>query len=1192
MDQLKAALESALSGRGSLVMIVGEPGIGKTRLAEEFGVYAGLRGAQVLTGRSYEGEVALPYRPFVEAFRQYAQARPDPELRRELGEGAPEVAKLVSEVRRRFPDIPEAPPLEPDAERLRLFESVTTFVHNAAAANPLVILLDDLHWADKPSLLLLRYLARSIGGQRVLLLGAYRDVELDRTHPLAEVVADLRRERLYRRLLLRGLSEEDVLAFVTAIEPSDESAAQRQVLAAALYRETEGNPFFMSEVLSHLMEEGKFYREAGRWTSKVTSISDFGIPEGVREVVGRRLSRLSEGCNRVLTLASTMTGGFSWEELKAITGESESALLDLLDEALAAQVIQERRTDHGATYDFSHALIRQTLYGELSTPRRVVLHRQIGEALEELHARNLEPHLAELAHHFYQAAPGGDVDKAIEYATRAGDRAVDLLAYEEAAGHFETALLALDLRDRPEERQRYDLLMALGQAYTRADVPEKAAATLEQAVQFAEALGDPRLQGEAAIRYAMAVSRGPLHGNKAAVPALQRAIDAMGEEMSPLLASLLAWLSMALTDSTGRTPALEPALTIAMRAKDVASRVQRPGARALALQALHAALLGPEHTEERLVVANERLQIAQDARNLVQILSAYMDRIRDLAELGDMQEVEREIVIASDLAEQMREPLSSGLRPLWSCMRAAMQGRYDEAERSVLQLLPVAQRTQNPNLLSTAQVQLAHIRLEQGRLVGGDQFVQQLGEEAKTMPLVQANLAIFYLETERPEQAREWFERLGAHDFTDIPITGVASTNWIWTMSLAATASCRLKDQRRAVLLYDCLLPYASRNMISGLATLCAGSVARPLGMLARTMERWEEAEGHLEHALAFNEKIGAWPWLARTRYEYALMLQERGRPEDRDKAQRLVNQALATFEELGMKKDVERALALKLQLQGVDTTSPYSSIDAVASAVQAEQPDLRPHAAPDGTVTILFTDIEGSTTLNERLGDQRWLEVLRAHNAIVREQVRAHGGYEVKTEGDGFMVAYPSAGRALESAIAIQRALAAYNQSAEEPVYVRIGLHTGEPIAEEEDFYGTAVNMAARIGARAAGGQILVSEVVRQLVAGKEFALTDRGAAVLRGFQDPTRVYEAVWHPEGVEAQKRVTPAYPARLTNREVEVLRLIAAGKSNQEIADELVISLNTVLHHVSNIFAKTGVANRAEAAAYASRHGLAL
>ena len=192
------------------------------------------------------------------------------------------------------------------------------------------------------------------------------------------------------------------------------------LLAAALYRETEGNPFFVREVLSHLVEEGRLFRdENGRWTAGVTDISELGIPEGVREVIGRRLSRLSEDCNRMLTLASTMTGGFTWDVLKAISGEDEAKLLDLLDEALGAQLVHERKGDQAGTYDFTHALIRQTLYEELSTPRRVLLHRQIGEALEKLYAANPEPHLAELAHHFFQAAPGGDVDKAVGYARSA-----------------------------------------------------------------------------------------------------------------------------------------------------------------------------------------------------------------------------------------------------------------------------------------------------------------------------------------------------------------------------------------------------------------------------------------------------------------------------------------------------------------------------------------------------------------------------------------------------------------------------------------------------------------------------------------------------------------------------------------------------------------------------------------------------
>ncbi|MCH8066816.1 MAG: adenylate/guanylate cyclase domain-containing protein [Chloroflexi bacterium] len=211
-------------------------------------------------------------------------------------------------------------------------------------------------------------------------------------------------------------------------------------------------------------------------------------------------------------------------------------------------------------------------------------------------------------------------------------------------------------------------------------------------------------------------------------------------------------------------------------------------------------------------------------------------------------------------------------------------------------------------------------------------------------------------------------------------------------------------------------------------------------------------------------------------------MLHERDKPGDAEKAQTLVNKALATFEELGMAKYVERALALKMELQGIDYKSFNTSIEAVAATVQAEQPDLRSHAAPDGTVTILFSDIEGHTAINERLGDQRWMELLREHNVLIREQIQSHDGYEVKTEGDGFMVAFGSARKAVQCAIAMQRAFAKRNDDADEPVLVRIGLHTGEPVKENNDFYGTQVTQAARIANEANGGEILVSALLKEL--------------------------------------------------------------------------------------------------------------
>ena len=909
MEQLTSALENALSGQGSLVMLVGEPGIGKTRLAEEFGVYASLRGAQVLTGRCYEGEVSLPYRPFIEAFRQYARSRPDAELRSELSDGAPEVAKLVSEVRQRFPDIPEAPPLEADAERLRLFESVSGFICNAAQGKPIVLFLDDIHWADKPSLLMLRYLARATTGERVLILGVYRDVELDRTHPLSDVIATLRREQPYQRVLLRGLPEDDVLAMLKIVESSEEGAAGRQALATALYQETEGNPFFIREVISHLIEEGKLYRQDGRWTSNVTSVSELGIPEGVRDVVGRRLSRLSEACNRMLTLASTMTGGFSWEALKAISDEGEAALLDLLDEALAAQLVSERRGDVAGSYDFTHALIRQTLYGELSTPRRVLLHRQIGEALEELYADNLEGHLSELAHHFYQAAPGGDIDKAIGYATRAGDRAAEQLAYEEAAAQYELALQALDFKDKPTERHRYALLMGLGQAYTHADVPEKAMATLKQAAEVGQGLGDGELHGRAAVRYAQSVSRGPLWGTQAAVPLLE---EALASEQSPALrARLLASMSRALEELSGAIGPRERRLELAQEAKTLAEGAGDAEALAEALTALHWAMGGPERTEERLVVGTELITAAEQAGDRAQIVWGHLHRITALAELGAMEELRNEITVASDLADELREPAFSGWRLAWDVMFALREGRFEEAERSALQSMPIAQRTQHPGYIGAVAAQFYSLRWAQGRLGELEGVVTQQLEGNPDLRAWQAALVVLYLDIDREDDAREWFDRLATNDFLDIPL----DANWIVTLTLAAHAAYYLRDQARAARLYEILLPYATRQVVVGSGFLCEGSGSLALGEAAAALERWEDAERHFEEAIASAERTDTRPWGARAQLYYAQMLRDRDKGGDREKAQGLVNQALTTFEQLGMKKYVERGLALKMEL-------------------------------------------------------------------------------------------------------------------------------------------------------------------------------------------------------------------------------------------------------------------------------------
>jgi DNA-binding winged helix-turn-helix (wHTH) protein len=333
MAALRAAIDAALGGQASLVMVAGEPGIGKTRLAEEAGAYARLRGAQVLVGRCYEGESALPYSSFVEVIREYVSTRPDDALRTEMGDGVSDIAKLVPEIRKRIPELPPSPAADPNEERQRLFDSVASFLVNASKANPIMLHLDDLHWADKPSLLLLQHLARRMKGSRLAVVGTYRDVELDRRHPLSAVLGELRRERLYQRVLLRGLSESEVKELIEAISQQQVAERPGEAFVRAVLRETEGNPFFIEEVLRHLVESGALYRRDGRWVTDARSIAELGIPEGVRDVIGRRLSRLSETCNRALAAAAAVGREFEFELLAPITGLSEDQIVQVIDEA-------------------------------------------------------------------------------------------------------------------------------------------------------------------------------------------------------------------------------------------------------------------------------------------------------------------------------------------------------------------------------------------------------------------------------------------------------------------------------------------------------------------------------------------------------------------------------------------------------------------------------------------------------------------------------------------------------------------------------------------------------------------------------------------------------------------------------------------------------------------------------------------
>ncbi|MBD0348429.1 MAG: AAA family ATPase [Thermoleophilia bacterium] len=879
LAELTGALDDAISGRGNLILLVGEPGIGKSRLAEEVVRNARSRGARVLVGRCWEAAGAPAYWPWVQSLRTLVEQTDPHGLRGQLAGGAAEVAQIVPELRDRFPYLPE-PSLEEEGARFRLFDAVTRFLRSASSADALVLVLDDLHAADEPSLLMLRFVATELRDSRILLVGTYRDVDPTVRDPLAATLAELGREHVTHRIALRGLAVGDVARYIelsTGVAPPEE-------LVATIHSETEGNPLFVGEVVRLLVAEGRLS------DVDVSELWTLGIPQGVREVIGRRLRRLSDECTNVLTLASVLGREFRLDALERLSELAFDRLLDVLDEAVAERLLTSVPGAPGRLR-FAHVLIRETLYDGLTSPRRVLFHRRAGEALEALYGEDPQPHLAELAHHYFEAAPGGDVDRAVRYAGRAGDRAVELLAYEEAARFYRLALQALELKQSPDPEARCVLLLGLGDALSRAGSTPEAKETFLAAAALARSAQLPDHLARAALGYGGRFPWARAGNDTRLVPLLEEGLAALGEEESVLRVRLMARLAGALRDE----PSLERRSLLSTEAVEIARRIADRETLGYALVSHALARWGP-NIEEMAAPADEVLRIAEETGDTERALHARWLQVIMAMTLGDPARLATAIDAYEALADEVKQPSQQWYGAVMRSVWALSRGEFVEAERFADEALAVGRRAQSWDAAFSHRLVRLFLDRERGRFEDVGELVRRSVHEYTGYRLFRALVPLVACELGREQQARSAFAELARDDFVAFP----RDSEWLFCVALLSEVAVRLDDRNGAGVLYVQLFPYAHLNAV-GAAEVSLGSVSRYLGALAATLARWGDAERHFEDALAMNARMGARPWVAHTQYEYAQMLLTRGGPADDERATGLLGEARRTAEALGM---------------------------------------------------------------------------------------------------------------------------------------------------------------------------------------------------------------------------------------------------------------------------------------------------
>lgn len=891
--QLVTALDDAVAGEGGVILLAGEPGIGKTTLARGVSEQAQRRGVPAVWGVGLSAEAAPPYWHWIQVARAIAGWHDAAELFGSLGSRAGWLRMIVPDLEIELPEVE----LKGVAEgRFNVYDALLALLVAAAERSALVVVLDDLHAADEASLLALSFIAHSIGDKRILIVGTHRDVELEeRARPIPELSELLRPAR---SIALQGLGPDEVGRLIELRH----SLAPAPAAVQRIHEVTAGNPLFVTELLS-LLGAQELQDE------RAIVSRTLPLPAGVRDAITARLAPLSQRGRQVLDVASVVGERFRARTVAAATSMPGAELLEVLDQAVHLRLLRTLE-DPPDGYAFRHGLIQATLYDALPMARRAALHRTVGELLERTYDTSAGEGLAEIAHHFLQAAAVDDPERAVVYARRAGERAVAKYAYDQAVSLYARALPFCPATGN----QRLGLLQALGQAQTRAGDTDGARATLTEAADLALAHGDATALAQATLALGI---WGLTAGFDAELVRLaELAVEQLQRADNPgLLARAEGFLAAALHWSDQ----LERRLMLASDALELArAEHARQGSRgstetlAYVIGRYLLARWGPDSGRDDLELSEELIAMSHELDDTELEVLTRNWRISVLLELGRFAFVDQEIARVAQMADELRQPRAMVFLPLQYALRAAGAGRFDEAERLNAESAQIARRVRGTVGELAGAGQLVLLRLQQGRLPEFEGPLRAMVSAHPEMVGFRCALAAALVQAGRIGDARDELEGLTSRGLDGLP----RDSSHVCMLALTGEVAAELGDSARATEIYRWLEPYKGRWVVSP-GAFALWPVERSLGRLA-TVAGWsEKALAHVAQARKQSQSARARPCVALTVLDEARALQARGRAEDRGRIAALAHEARQRAQEVGMGLVVDLATLVEAEVGG-----------------------------------------------------------------------------------------------------------------------------------------------------------------------------------------------------------------------------------------------------------------------------------